>query len=349
MKRTLKTLSIVLLLLLSASMVFASGSQEGNEVEDDVITIGLSHINFSHEFFRGWIDEQEIADAHFGTKTIHKSSDGNIEKQISDIEAFISLEVDVVMINPNDVVGLKPVVQSVLDSGIGTMSTANVIEVEGNKNALLAEYQIFSNIAHIMAAKIDFTGNVMWLGGQVGNWASDVRQEGFLDTMETYPDIKVLDVAHGEWDGAKSVAIVEGWLTTYDKIDAIGCMDDGMGLPAWEAIKNAGRDKDIVFSSAYGGQPGYDKVNDGEFLTNTALTPQMFAWFCTNVAYRIAKGYDLDENVLMEVPLVISQDTFDYLVEKDMPGINDLVWITPAEAANLGAKGKELFGLQTIK
>ncbi len=342
MKRTLNTLLFLLLLVMAASVVFAGEKK-------DEITIGLAHINFTHEFFRGWIDEQEKADEHFGTKTIHKSCESNIEKQLSDIESFIAREVDVIMVNPIDVVGVKPAVQSALEAGIGTMSTANVIEVEGNKNALLAEYQIFSNIAHIIAARINFEGNVTWLGGQVGNWASDVRQKGFLETMETYPDITVLDVAHGEWDGAKSVAIVEGWLTTYDDIDAIGCMDDGMGLPAWEAIKNAGREDEIVFSSAYGGQPGYDKVAAGEFLGNTALTPQMFAWFTTNVAYRIAKGYDLDENVYMDVPLIITQETYDLCVERGMPGIEDLLWITPEEAADLGAKGPELFGLQTIE
>jgi ABC-type sugar transport system substrate-binding protein len=333
----------VLFTLLLGGLAFAGGQEDGSSAKKGPITIGLSHINFTHEFFRGWISEQEKCDAYFGTKTIHKSCESNIDKQLSDIESFIAMKADVIMVNPIDVVGVKPAVKAALDAGIPTMSTANVIEVEGNVNALLPEYQLFSNMASILAALLNYEGNVLWLGGQVGNWASDIRQKGFMETMAKYPKIKVLGWAPGEWDGNKAVSIVQGWMTTYDKIDAIGCMDDGMGLPAWEAIKNAGRDKDILFFSAYGGQPGYDKVASGEWVGGTALTPQMFAWFCTQTAYRLAKGEKL-KDVFMDVPLVLTQKTIDVCKARKMPGVEKVLWVDPKEAAVVGSKGQEYFG-----
>ena len=81
-----------------------------------------------------------------------------------------------------------------------------------------------------------------------------------------------------------------------------------------------------------------------DLIGDIALDGEIYAWWTTQIAYRIATGEKL-ENTYLDVPFVLQQETYDKLVAAEMPGVEDLFWVTPEEAKNIGAKAAELYGI----
>jgi inositol transport system substrate-binding protein len=83
-------------------------------------------------------------------------------------------------------------------------------------------------------------GNVVVLMGMLGHNAQRKRTEGAKNIFAKYPGIKVIKEQTGEWQRAKAMQIMENWIASGDKIDAVVSNNDEMAIGALAAIEASG-------------------------------------------------------------------------------------------------------------
>jgi ribose transport system substrate-binding protein len=293
---------MVVIMLLPVVTVFAQTKAYNPQKQ---WTLGYSQLIFTHPYVRWWMEEQVKADKDFNIKTITKNAEANIETQLADIDALIALKPDVIAVHPVDVVACEKAVQKALDAGIPTLSTANKINVKGNINCLFKQYETFSQFADLVAAYLKGKGYVAMVVGPVGNYASDMRQKGFLDGIKKYPGIKLLDWQASNWSTEKSVQITEDWINKFDKIDVIVYADDQLAAPAIETIKSYKKDIKVIGYS--GTEDGLKAIADGNMLMTGLAAPPQLAWFCASTAYLLYRGVKLPEDMYIDTPVVMNQ------------------------------------------
>ena len=318
-------------------------TEEVEEVTEEVgWTYGIANLSFTHPFHRDWLHIQpEDVDPDYGCTSIFKNSEFDMQQQLADIDSFIQMGVDVLHINPIDVVAVEPGVQKALDAGIPTVTGSNKVAVDGNINALDDAYNCISNISRMIAASLNYEGKVCFVAGQVGNFAGDQRLAAFLDTMEEFENIEVLDWQPSDWLPEKAVTIVENWLNKYDQIDAIGVADSSLALPVIELLKSYGRE-DIIVSGYAAADEAIESMKVGEIDFDVLVSPDIYAWYTTQVAYLVYRGVDLPTDVFIETPIVMTSETAE-LVEANGMDLSGINWITPQEVSNFGPKIREKY------
>ena len=57
--------------------------------------------------------------------------------------------------------------------------------------------------------------------------------------MKNYPDIKILDAKHGNWNRDDAFKVMQDYLTRFKHIDAVWTGDDDMSVGVLKAIDQA--------------------------------------------------------------------------------------------------------------
>jgi ribose transport system substrate-binding protein len=326
--------------LLAVTPLFA---KDAKKTADDKWVYGIADVTFTHPFHREWVSLQPTIDKNFGCKSVMKNAEWDVNQQIIDTEALIEMNVDVLQVVPVDVKAMAPVVEKAVAKGIKVFAGANPIDVKGIVQAPLGGYYVFKRIAEVVAATINYQGNVFFITHGLLDEEGKGRTEGFMEVMKKYPKISFVEFQICEGDPAKSANITEDWLNKYDKIAAIGYTDSQIALPAIEIMRTHGRLKDIVVSAYAGSEEGLKSVEKGDTICDALINPTVWAWNTSQIAYRIYKGYDVKDVEPFDIPLILKSDVAKSLKAKGLD-IDRLIWITPEEARNFGNKAADIFG-----
>ena len=318
----------------------------GEEAGQEPWTLGIANLTYTHSFYVPLEELLPQMEANYNVEIINKSCDFSLEQQFADIDNLIELGVDAIGVNPVDSVAIEPAVQKIIDAGIPVFSIANIVDVEGNVNAILEEYKRFEENANMIASYLNEEGVVFYVSGIIGNWASDSRQAGFVETISDYPDI-TFDWGPSDFDGEKAATLVEGWLASNDKIDAIVFVGETSGMAGLEVIKNAGREDEIIVITDGGEDVGINSVKSGDTLADALIAPDLFWWWIIQSGYKTMMG--AEGNLYMPTPHILLPETYDVLEQNGMVGIEDYDWITPDEAFDQISQAIDFFGIATVK
>lgn len=238
-------------LLFISSIFFAcnQGGKSGDNSEGS-LTIGASMLSLQSEFVVNVKDAMEAAAKEKGIKLMVNDAQRTAEKQVQQIETFISQKVDAIILNPCEVEASSPAVEKAKAAGIpiinvNSETTAKPDGFVGSKDEESGEIAM-EQIAKLIGGK----GNIVIMDGYMGQAAQIKRAIGAKNVLGKYPDIKVLAEQTAEWDRAKAMSLMENWIQSYgDKINAVFAHNDEMGMGAVQALEQAKlKDKVVVIS-----------------------------------------------------------------------------------------------------
>lgn len=228
-------------LLLISSIFFKcnQGGKSGDDSEGS-LTIGASMLSLQSEFVVNVKDAMEAAAKEKGIKLMVNDAQRTAEKQVQQIETFISQKVDAIILNPCEVEASSPAVEKAKAAGIpiinvNSETTAKPDGFVGSKDEESGEIAM-EQIAKLIGGK----GNIVIMDGYMGQAAQIKRAIGAKNVLGKYPDIKVLAEQTAEWDRAKAMSLMENWIQSYgDKISAVFAHNDEMGMGAVQALEQA--------------------------------------------------------------------------------------------------------------
>lgn len=270
--------------------------------------LGLAAIDLQNSFFVRMKEAGDVAAADYGVKSTWQSAEGSLEKQVSIIENFINQGVSAILIDPIDKNAVIPVIQKAAAAGIPVITMGNKVEAGSNYSTLYPDYDNMSMVARALGKSLGGKGEVALLVGSRGNFVSDTREKGFVETLKKeFPDIKVVGIEPTGWDAAKATNAAQTWLTTYPDLKAIGCISDSLCLAADSVASSMGT------QLLYGGYDGDAEmkplIDDGKMVMDVLTGAYRVGYWNIAVAARLANGEKLPQDLFMPTYFVTSDAT----------------------------------------
>ena len=193
------------------------------------------------------LDIKNVGEKHPEIKVIFKDAQNNSLRQRSQIEEYISAEVDLIIVSPKEAAPLTPPVAEAYDKGIpvivldrrllGDKYTC-FIGADNKKIGKAAGEWIFN--------RLNGKGKIVELKGLMTSTPGQDRHSGFREGIKG-SDLEIIFEADMKWLEPEARKEMESALARFDKIDLIYAHNDPGAHGAYLAANAAGREEDIIF------------------------------------------------------------------------------------------------------
>lgn len=256
------------------------------------------------------------------------SADGDVNKQIAQIEDMISLGVDALLVIPVAPEPIAPSVELAAEQGIPVIIFASQTATDANVTTLLANQVKFGRVlGDFLMEQLNCEGNIIALNGQAGISTSDQRRQGLTEAIEACPDggagITILAEEDAQWAYDQGKLATERMLAAFPEIDGVWSQGGAMTQGAIDAFEAAGRPLVPMTGEDNNGfmQAWKDRIPDG-FAAISASEPTWQSRVALQAALRALQGMPLNSFYELQVPTITADDIDDYV----RPEYSDSYW-----------------------
>jgi ribose transport system substrate-binding protein len=302
-----------------ASAVIA-GSLTGAVVAQDKVTIGVSVPAADHGWTGGVNYFAQEAIKRLGTTypdvDFVFASAPDAPKQIADIEDMVSTRgIDALVILPGDPDAMTSAIKQVKDAGKFVTVVDRQLSIDGVENLYVAGDNpgLGANAAEYIKQALPEGGNIVILRG-LPIPIDQQRFDGFMSGIEG-SNITVLDDEFANWNRDDGFKVMQDFLTRFPDIKAVWTQDDDISLGAIEAIKQAGRDKDMFIVGGAGMQQIIQAVADGSTLTpvDVSYSPAMIETAIELTTSHFTGGIQVAGRYILDSTLITKDNAAEFL------------------------------------
>jgi ribose transport system substrate-binding protein len=171
-------------------------------------------------------------------------------KQVADVENFITQQVDLLIISPNEAAPLTAVVAKAYDAGIPVIVLDR--KVEGDKYTAFIgadNTEIGRQVGEYYAKTLlPQGGKVLEIAGLPGSTPAAERADGFRKGIASNPAIQIVASQPADWLRDKAQAVADALLKAHPDANAVYAHNDPMAEGAYLAADAAGRAGDLAFT-----------------------------------------------------------------------------------------------------
>jgi signal transduction histidine kinase/CheY-like chemotaxis protein len=310
MKNTQNFVLLIICLLLFCRCHFVK--------EEKKYVIGLSQCMLDDAWRQTMIREVRIEASNYDhLELVIRNADTNNKQQIMQIRELIDLEVDVLIISPNESEPLTPVAEEAFRAGIPTIVTDRKVNTELYTTFVGASnYEIGRNAGHYAVEYLPPGAVVLEIWGLSTSSPAKERHEGFAEALGGRPDITFIKL-EGEWRyDTASVRIARMELP--ERIDFVYAHNDMMAIAAREFFMKRdsieGKKLHIIGVDAVPGA-GLEAVADGRI--NTSFMYPTGGEQIIRAAVRMAEGKPVERFIPLQTALVDQSIARTLLLQSD--------------------------------
>lgn len=239
-------------------------------------TIGMSQANLAEPYRVRMDDDIRKAAAkvpQFDVQFSDAAKDNS--KQISDVENFLTKQVDLLMISPNEAAPLTDVVKKAYNKGVPVVVLDRKVDGEAFTTYVGADNVQIGRQAgeYFRSTLLPDGGKIVQIKGLSGSTPAAEREQGFKEGIQG-SKIEIAATADGEWERSVGQQKMDALLKANPDIKAVYAQNDPMAEGAYLAAQAAGRN-DLKFVGIDGlpiPSGGIKAVEDGR-LQATNLYP----------------------------------------------------------------------------
>lgn len=199
--------------------------------------IGVSQC--SEDIWRDKLNEELSMGTYFydDVEFSFASADDSDEKQIEQIEEFIRQDVDLLIVAPNQMSTVSPVIDRAYDKGIPVIVfDRKTISKKYTAYIGADNYDMGRQMGRYIAAQLGGHGTVMEVMGLKGSSPAIDRHNGFVEALKEYPDIKLAASLQGDWTEESAVRALQEYKGDLKEIDYVFGQNDRMAIGARKVI-----------------------------------------------------------------------------------------------------------------
>lgn len=296
----------------------AEPGQQNSQSPPKQITIGISYQNLQNEFIINIQDAVQAEAKKLNVNLIESDGQGSADNQYSQVQDFIARGVDAIILNPYDkegdvrvvdaaVAAHKPIV--VVNAIVSNLDKANAYVGSEDAEAGRIEAQ---RIADVLGGK----GNVVIIHGPNGHSAEVQRTEGIREVLTNYPDIHVVAEQTANWDRTQALNLMENWLASGRKIDAVIAQNDEMALGALKAIEDAGKEGQIAVIGIDAIPDALKAVADGKMAGTVFQDAKGQGTMAVDLAVDVVEGKPVKHDNYIPFQLVTKTNVAEFMPSK---------------------------------
>lgn len=299
--------------LLAVSLVTMTFTPSIMAKENDDITIGVSFQGLSDEYIVRLSDAFKTRADEVGVNIQVADGEMNAEKQVSQVENFISQGVDVIVLNPISADGCAPAVSAAKEAGIPIITLISVTSNQDEASTYVGSNAIESGEiqAEMVVDDLNGEGNIVVMFGQMGHDAQIGRYEGLLNTIKD-TDIEIIAEQTANWSREEGMQLMENWLSAGKEIDAVVAQNDAMALGAIMAIEEQNLTGKIKVYGIDAQDEALVSVKNGIMAGTVFQNAEEQGTQCVDVAIKAANGEKLEKDYYIPYEGVRAENVEDY-------------------------------------
>ncbi len=230
---------------------------------------------------------------------------GNVAKQVSDVEDLVSQCVDAIFLAPREATGFEPALSAAKAAGIPVFLIDREVKGRAGEDFVAFIGSDFvaegKRAGEWLAKQTNGKAGIIELLGTAGSSVADDRHNGFAEAIKGHPDMKVLASQTGNFTRAEGQRVMENLIQAHQKnITAVYAHNDEMALGAIQALKDAGRQpgKDVIVVSVDGQRTALEAIARGEMNATVECNPR-FGPIAFDTLEKHLRGERLDPKIIM--------------------------------------------------
>ena len=271
-------------------------------------------------------------------KQVHiTDSESNIDKQLGNIEDFITKGCDAIILDPLSLTGLEGVLTKAQDQGIKIVTMSKVEGDYYDASIGVNDYDFGVAGGKWLAEQLGCKGKIIMLSGLEGNDTSNQRVNGAKSEFDKCNGgIEILANVHAKWDYATAKTETANLLAAYPVIDGVYSQGGAMTQAAVEAFEAAGRKLVPMTAEDSNGFLKMWVARLPDFESIAPSKPPYMSAMALDTALSLLRGETVPKDTLLEVPIITNADVKDYV----RPELSDSFW---TQSKMTEAEIKEVF------
>jgi ribose transport system substrate-binding protein len=311
--RTVLFFFVLLLVVFSAGICTERG-EAASESGGKKLTIGSTILTREHVFWTMVEESLKEKAAELGVDAVVYEGKGNADTQYAQIQDFITLNVDAVIVAPASSAASAAAAALAKDAGIPVFSL--VIDTNGERVS-------FVGVDNILGGELagEYAAKTLGEKGQcaVISWDDlDIcidRATGFKNAVKKYPEMEIVSEISYAGDTNKAAGITQDFITQFPDLKLIYAVGDPAAVGAVNTIKAAGKNIKVI---GFDGNPEFysgTKNNPDIWIADVQQDPRG----CAALAMEIAVSY-LRNGITPEKTILIPPSMIDtrQVIEKGL-------------------------------
>ncbi|MFV0327192.1 MAG: substrate-binding domain-containing protein [Bacteroides xylanisolvens] len=249
-----------------ALLLFVCALLACSEKSDKKYIIGVSQC--SGDLWRNTVNEEMKREAEFhpNLQLEIKTAYDNTQQQITDIEHFVDIRVDILVVAPNESSALTPAIEKAFKANIPVILFDRKVNTDNYTAYIGADnFQLAQELGAYVANMLDYKGRIFIMRGWNGSTADDLRYKGFRDTIDKYPGIEIVAERRGDFTEEQSKIEMYNFLEDNIGIDLVFAMNDPMAYGVKKAYDSQNIKAPIIvgIDALAGVGGGIEAIEDG--------------------------------------------------------------------------------------
>jgi len=254
-----------------------------------------------------------------GVSLQFEDAQGDVVRQLDQVHNFTAQGVDAIIVNPVDTAATAKITEDAQKAHIPLVyvnrrpdqpTLPEGVGYVGSDEVKAGEMQM-----RYLADKMGGKGNLAIMLGLLSNNATHNRTLGVKTVLKDYPNIHVVEEQSAEWQRGKAMDLMNNWILSGKKIDAVAANADEMAIGAAMAINQAGMKpgKDILVGGSDGGPAGLDAIKKDELLVTVYQDNKGQAVGSIDLALKMIKKQPYTAELTIPYQLITKANYQDFL------------------------------------
>lgn len=309
MKPFVKTLAASSLLVLSLSSTPALAAKIG-------VTMSAFDDNFLTVLRNGM---GKYAESQKDISLQFEDAQGDVGKQLNQIQNFIAQKVDAIIVNAVDTDATPKMTKLASSAGIPLVYV----------NRMPADKSLPEKVAYVGSNEVDSgtlqmkevcklmggKGNILVMMGDLANQAARQRTQDIEDVIKT-PEcsgIKILDKRTAKWQRTEGNDLMTNWISSGMKFEAVVSNNDEMALGAIQALKASKMLDKTIVAGIDATQDALASMKAGELKVTVFQNAAGQGQGAVDTAMKIIKGEKVPPMVWIPFELVTPANLSQYM------------------------------------
>ena len=312
-----------------------TATDKGGSSAEHQPTLGIVLKTMNNPYFIKMEEAAEARAKELGIKLVVQAPEREIdvERQVTIVENFIQMDVDVIAIAPCGSREIIPAIVKANKAGVPVIILDTRVNEEEAKSQS-AEYVTFIGsdnyeggkiAARYVIEKLGGKGKVAILEGIPGHETADQRLRGFRDTIEKESQIEIVASQPANWERAMGYDVAQNILTAHPDVQAIFGCNDMMALGALEAVSQAGLEGKVLVVGFDAIEDALREIKAGRMAASVAQHPEEMGRKAVEIAKQIIDAkkagksisqLNIPKEIITPIELVTIENVDRFLQEK---------------------------------
>jgi inositol transport system substrate-binding protein len=280
--------------------------------------IGVTLSAFEHQFLVKIREAMEEKAKELGVQIQFVEAQGDIGKQLNQIQTFASQGVDAIIVNPVDTMASPKMTKLVTEAGIPLVyvnlqpaeeTLPKGVAYVGSEEIVAGKLQ-----GEAIAKLLNNKGNVVIMMGELATQAAVLRTEGLEKTVSQHPEMKIVGKQTANWRRNEAIDLMNNWLVAGTQIDAVIANNDEMAIGAILALQQAGKDpKKVVIAGIDATADALAEMEKGNLDVTVFQDANGQGKGAVETAVKLIKGEKVESFVWIPFELVTADNYKEYL------------------------------------